>query len=104
MEMKKVMSRLPLGQIFVRFGGDNQPFPKIEEHQIEALLAQQDHGRAKKRPLVESGAAIRALEAAGAAMDAHSRTVAEGGSAARKITLNEDLGEPVDASQQVGDE
>jgi hypothetical protein len=103
LSMKRVMNKVPLGQIFVRFGGEGQPFPQISEHQIEVLLAEQDHGRANKRPIGEKDAARRAMSAARASLAATTRTLAENEETSRKITLNEDLG-PIDASQHVGDE
>lgn len=81
--------RVRLGEAFVRFGGQGK-VPALSENQIEAALAKQDHVRARKRPLVEKDAAIRALEAAHAERREHACALSEGAEQARKITINED--------------
>lgn len=98
----KVM-RMQLGQVFVELGGQNPRIPKLTEHQIEAALAGQDHGRAGARPVVEKDATVRALDAAIKADNDHAATRVETAEAARKITLNSEL-DPIDASTQIGDE
>lgn len=82
--------RVRLGEVFVRFGGQGH-VPALSEHQIEAALAKQAHGRAKRRPIVGANAALRALQAAHAERQAHACALSEGAEAARKITVNEDL-------------
>ena len=95
--------RVQLGRVFVEFADQNPQIPKLTEHQVEAAIASQDHIRSGGRPIVQKDAAIRALEVAKKADDAHAAERIASAETARKITVNTDL-DPIDASQRVGDE
>jgi hypothetical protein len=87
-QVAKIM-RVRLGEVFTRFARQNPHLPEIDENRIEALLARQDHARSGISARAKADAAIRALDAASAAHEAHSRAIAEGSEVARKITVND---------------